>query len=136
MRSIEDRQPGRCGQPCVNACSWRRVADMAEFLRVAHPDEEIRRAAEEACVDVSGMVEKLNTYRTRENAVVTQTVPVLPLATVVEEIVSGLAKERYLIIPGRTTRLAELANRWFPSLFRRIADGKVARIHRGQATDR
>ncbi len=39
-----------------------RVADMAEFLRVAHPDEETRRAAEEACVDVSGMVEKLNTH--------------------------------------------------------------------------
>ena len=39
-----------------------RVADMADFLRVAHPDEETRRAAEEACVDVSGMVEKLNTH--------------------------------------------------------------------------
>jgi 3-dehydrosphinganine reductase len=75
----------------------------------------------------SPMVEKLNTYRTRENALVTQTVPVLPLATVVEEIVSGLAKERYLIIPGRTARLVELANRWFPSLFRRITDGMVAR---------
>ncbi len=39
-----------------------RVADMAEFLRVAHPDEDTRRAAAEACVDVSGMVEKLNTH--------------------------------------------------------------------------
>jgi 3-dehydrosphinganine reductase len=83
----------------------------------------------------SPMVEKLNTYRTRENALVTHTVPVLPLATVVEEIVSGLAKERYLIIPGRTARLLELANRWFPSLFRRIADARLARIYRGPTTD-
>ena len=25
-RSVEDRQPGRCGQPCVNRCSWRSVS--------------------------------------------------------------------------------------------------------------
>jgi hypothetical protein len=25
-RSVDDRQPGRCGQPCVNLCSWRSVS--------------------------------------------------------------------------------------------------------------
>ncbi len=39
-----------------------RVADMAEFVRVAHPDAKVRRAAEEACIDVSGLVEQLNTH--------------------------------------------------------------------------
>ncbi len=39
-----------------------RVADMAEFVRTAHPDSVVRRAAEEACIDVSGLVEKLNTH--------------------------------------------------------------------------
>ncbi len=39
-----------------------RVADMAEFVRVAHPDAPVRGAAEEACIHVSGMVEQLNTH--------------------------------------------------------------------------
>ena len=25
-RSVDDRQPGRCGQPCVSRCSWRSVS--------------------------------------------------------------------------------------------------------------
>ena len=25
-RSVDERQPGRCGQPCVNRCSWRSVS--------------------------------------------------------------------------------------------------------------
>lgn len=38
-----------------------RVADMAEFLRLAHPDREMAEAAEDACISVSGLVERLNT---------------------------------------------------------------------------
>ena len=25
-RSVDDRQPGRCGQPCVSRCSWRSAS--------------------------------------------------------------------------------------------------------------
>ena len=35
-----------------------KVADMAEFIRVAHPDERYVRAAEDACITISGVVEK------------------------------------------------------------------------------
>ncbi|KAK3605604.1 hypothetical protein CHS0354_027266 [Potamilus streckersoni] len=38
-----------------------RVADMADFLRVSHPSKVYRSAAEETCVKLSGLVEKLNT---------------------------------------------------------------------------
>ncbi|XP_067215907.1 mitochondrial intermediate peptidase isoform X2 [Linepithema humile] len=40
-----------------------KVADMAEFIRVAHPDPRYVRAAEDACITVSGIVERLNTHR-------------------------------------------------------------------------
>lgn len=35
-----------------------KVADMAEFVRVAHPDQRYIRAAEDACITISGVVEK------------------------------------------------------------------------------
>ena len=38
-----------------------RVADMADFVRVAHPDQEFAQAAEEACMNISSLVEMLNT---------------------------------------------------------------------------
>ncbi|XP_063225644.1 mitochondrial intermediate peptidase [Bacillus rossius redtenbacheri] len=38
-----------------------RVADLAEFIRIADPREEFARAAEDTCISISGIVEKLNT---------------------------------------------------------------------------
>ncbi|KAJ8980592.1 hypothetical protein NQ317_018720 [Molorchus minor] len=38
-----------------------QVADLAEFIRLAHPEADYSRAAENACCAVSGIVEKLNT---------------------------------------------------------------------------
>lgn len=38
-----------------------RVADMAEFVRLAHPDPKMAQAAESACIGISGLVERLNT---------------------------------------------------------------------------
>ncbi|XP_015123950.1 mitochondrial intermediate peptidase [Diachasma alloeum] len=45
-----------------------RVADLAEFVRIAHPEPRFSEAAEYACVEVSGIVEKLNTHRGLYNA--------------------------------------------------------------------
>ncbi|XP_011311357.1 mitochondrial intermediate peptidase [Fopius arisanus] len=45
-----------------------RVADLAEFVRIAHPEACFSEAAEDACVEVSGIVEKLNTHRGLYNA--------------------------------------------------------------------
>jgi len=38
-----------------------RVADMADFVRVAHPDQRYSRAAGHACATISSLVETLNT---------------------------------------------------------------------------
>ncbi|XP_030031748.2 mitochondrial intermediate peptidase isoform X1 [Manduca sexta] len=40
-----------------------KVADLAEFVRIAHPQSHFASAAEEACISVSGVVEKLNTHK-------------------------------------------------------------------------
>ncbi|XP_063979777.1 mitochondrial intermediate peptidase isoform X2 [Diachasmimorpha longicaudata] len=45
-----------------------RVADLAEFVRIAHPEPQFAEAAEDACFEVSGIVEKLNTHRGLYNA--------------------------------------------------------------------
>lgn len=40
-----------------------KVADMAEFVRLAHPNRKFSEAAEDACISISVLVEKLNTNR-------------------------------------------------------------------------
>lgn len=41
-----------------------KVADLAEFVRLAHPREDFRQAAEESCQTASTLVEQLNTHKT------------------------------------------------------------------------
>lgn len=40
-----------------------KVADLSEFIRLGHPQGSYSHAAEDACVSISGIVEKLNTHR-------------------------------------------------------------------------
>lgn len=40
-----------------------RVADLSEFIRMAHPQAKYGYAAEDACIAIGGLVEKLNTHR-------------------------------------------------------------------------
>ncbi|XP_033220144.1 mitochondrial intermediate peptidase isoform X2 [Belonocnema kinseyi] len=45
-----------------------KVADMAEFVRLAHPEVAFAVAAEDACLAISSIVEKLNTHRNLYNS--------------------------------------------------------------------
>ncbi|RZF48341.1 hypothetical protein LSTR_LSTR010304 [Laodelphax striatellus] len=40
-----------------------KVADLAEFIRIAHPDPKFAKAARDTCIVVSGIVEKMNTNK-------------------------------------------------------------------------
>ncbi|CAO1307868.1 unnamed protein product [Diamesa hyperborea] len=40
-----------------------KVADLSEFIRLGHPNGTYSHAAEDACISISGIVEKLNTHR-------------------------------------------------------------------------
>ncbi len=73
----------------------------------------------------SPMVEELNKYRTQENLKVVHTLPVLDVDTVADAVIEGMRKKRYLIIPGRRTRLLDFSNRMLPSAARFIADLKT-----------
>ncbi len=79
----------------------------------------------------SPMVDKLNTYRTKENIEITHTAPVLSIDFVADEIIAGIEKNRFLIIPGRISRILERIGRWFPSVLRAVVDFKVNRIYQG-----
>ncbi|KAH9505407.1 hypothetical protein Btru_057187 [Bulinus truncatus] len=48
-----------------------RVADMADFVRVSHPDHHFAQAAEETCVALSSLVERLNTNTSLHKALQT-----------------------------------------------------------------
>lgn len=40
-----------------------KVADLSEFIRLSHPQNKFTYAAEDACIAISGIVEKLNTNK-------------------------------------------------------------------------
>ncbi|EDW01834.1 mitochondrial intermediate peptidase [Drosophila grimshawi] len=40
-----------------------KVADLAEFVRIAHPKNKYMQAAEQACISICGVVESLNTHK-------------------------------------------------------------------------
>ncbi|ALC41377.1 CG7791 [Drosophila busckii] len=40
-----------------------KVADLAEFVRIAHPKNKYMESAEQACISICGIVESLNTHK-------------------------------------------------------------------------
>ena len=51
---------------------------------------------------------------------------------VADALLAGIARRRFLIIPGREARLAYLAKRLFPGLVAWVMDRQVARVGRGR----
>ncbi|PJZ25693.1 hypothetical protein CH352_02420 [Leptospira hartskeerlii] len=74
------------------------------------------------------MVAELDSYRTPENLRHTNAIPRTALDTVVADILKGLRKEQYLIIPGAYTRLVVRALQLFPNTMRRIG-ARLVRKH-------
>lgn len=70
----------------------------------------------------SPMVDELNMKRTPENRAHVQIIPPYGIDTIVKDILRGLRKNQYLIVPGMRTRLALLGNRYFPAISRIISD--------------
>ena len=46
----------------LNVIQSLSVADLAEFVRLAHPEQVMQEAATDACIAISGLVEELNTH--------------------------------------------------------------------------
>jgi len=81
----------------------------------------------------SPMVDDLNTYRTVENRKMVLTIPVMGIQKVAGDIIRGIEKDKYLIVPGAVTRFFERLNRHFPSLTRWTSDQIIQRCYRGSS---
>lgn len=78
----------------------------------------------------SPMVEAISAARTPENKLLTHTIPVTTADAVADEVLRGIEKNRFLIIPGRTARLLTTLDRYFPALSHIIVDFKLRRFYR------
>jgi 3-dehydrosphinganine reductase len=79
----------------------------------------------------SPMVEGITPGRTPENKAFVHTIPVLEADQVAREVIAGMEKDRFLIMPGLMTRLTVSFGRAFPSLARIIADATIRKNYRG-----
>ena len=79
----------------------------------------------------SPMVDALDQTRTPENKAHTLTIPKLGVETVVEDVVAGMEQNRFLIIPGKQTRLMALGIRHFPAITRWVADRRIHAVYEG-----
>ncbi|MFH2063715.1 MAG: SDR family oxidoreductase [Pseudomonadota bacterium] len=113
-------------------CSSKHaVTGLTQSLRVELKPQNIRFHLVCPAEFTSPMVDQLNTYRTAENRKIVQTIPVLSLEKVADEVIRGIEKDKYLIIPGAITRLFEILNRYFPYLTRRTSDLIIRQCYKG-----
>jgi len=79
----------------------------------------------------SPMVDEINTYRSEENRMIAKTIPKLSADKVADEIIKGIKKNQYEIIPGIATRMATRADKLFPSIGRAVVDFQISRVYKG-----
>jgi len=80
---------------------------------------------------ISPMVEELNTYRTPENIAHTHMIPQIPMKVLVKDIIQGIEKNKFQIIPGFRTRLMMQGVVHFPSISRLLSDVMIKRFYVG-----
>lgn len=78
----------------------------------------------------SPLVAAFDPTRTPENRAHALTVPRVDIGTIVAGTLAGLRSQRFLIVPGRRSRLAAWGIRHFPALARAMGDRSIARARR------
>jgi 3-dehydrosphinganine reductase len=73
----------------------------------------------------SPMVEALDRERTPENRAQTLTIPKTTIDVIVRETLAGIARDRFLILPGTWTKLAVFGIRHFPAMTRAVVDMRL-----------
>ncbi len=75
----------------------------------------------------SPMVTEVESYRSAQNRAMARSLGVLSVESVASEILAGLERGRFLIIPGRSARVATTLARLFPGLARASVDRSLRR---------
>ena len=79
----------------------------------------------------SAMVAAIDASRTPENRAHTLTIPKHDLETIADDTLRGIARDRFLTVPGSRARVAVAVMRHLPSLARAFGDARVRRVYRG-----
>jgi 3-dehydrosphinganine reductase len=107
------------------------VLGLTETLRCELKPQNIRLQVVCPPEFESPMVDEINKCRTPENLKHVHTMPVLDAETVADAVMESMDKGRYLTIPGRMTRLIDLANRLLPAISRQVVDFQIKSVYRG-----
>jgi 3-dehydrosphinganine reductase len=107
------------------------VLGLSEALRCELKPQNIRLQVVCPPEFESPMVDEINKYRTPENLKHVHTMPVLDAEAVADAVINGMDKGRYLTIPGRMTRLLDLANRLLPAISRQVVDFQIKSVYKG-----
>ncbi|MBC2716014.1 MAG: SDR family oxidoreductase [Desulfobacteraceae bacterium] len=79
----------------------------------------------------SPMVDEINSYRTEENKIMAQAIPILTADKVADEIIKGIEKNRFEIIPGIATRIVTRFEKLLPFMGRAVVDFQINRVYKG-----
>jgi NAD(P)-dependent dehydrogenase (short-subunit alcohol dehydrogenase family) len=77
-------------------------------------------------VDTPGFAEE-NRHKPPETVAASAGASLMTADAVADELLAGIAKRRFLIVPGRDARISALAKRWLPGLVTRTIDRQVRR---------
>ncbi len=77
------------------------------------------------------MVDGIQAGRTRENRELAKTAGILSVEQVTAQTVKGIAKGKFIIVIGTTSRVLAVVNRWMPQTVRMFSDLTIKRFYVG-----